>query len=555
MRRTPEFLLGIVVLTAACTQSSRQSADWRTDLRTLADELPKVHRNPYHSISRDEWQTAVTRLNERIPHLKRHEVIVEISKLVAMIGDGHTCFQSFYDPPISFRRYPVTYYSFSDGLYVRGADPRYRDAVGGRVLKIGHATAEEAMKAAAKVDGADNPMWSLLTAPWRLETAEVVAALGLTDDIEHTPLLVEKDGKQIEVVLTPEEVPEAQRDSSALPAGWIDASADPKMFWQRDRDNKFWYEYMPAHRALYVQFNRVLDKDDETLEGFFDGVFAFVTSHDVDRLVLDMRHNGGGNNYLVPPIVKGIMRSPKLNQRGKVFVLIGRHTFSAAQNTVDWLKKWTDAIFVGEPTGSSPNQYADAVPVPLPKSGLAPQVSTVLWQDIDERSKDRWLAPDLAVEMRGEDYRRGVDPILDVALAAQPEPSLGERLREAVASGGGDAAVRRIAGEYLANPLHKYASFEFDLNNLGYELMASKKLGEAVAVLEVNTQAFPESANAWDSYAEALMNRGNKAGAIAGYRRSLALNPGNANATAMLRKLKAPGYGDPRGDTPTPSPG
>src|SRR5262245_9641468 len=146
------FTIGAVAFaTLACTQTSRQAADWRTDLRTLADELPKVHRSPYHAMSRDEWKTAVTRLNERIPYLKRHQIIVEISKLVAMVGDGHTCFQSFYDPPISFRRYPVSFYWFSDGLYVRGAAPRYRDAVGGRVIMLGKATADEAMKAAAKV--------------------------------------------------------------------------------------------------------------------------------------------------------------------------------------------------------------------------------------------------------------------------------------------------------------------------------------------------------------------------------------------------------------------
>ncbi len=513
---------------------------WRGDLHYLATELPKVHRNAFHAVSRSEWEAAIRRLDQRIPSLDRAGIIVEISKLVAMIGDGHTCFHSFYDPPISFRRYPVAFYLFSDGLYVRAADPRYAEAVGGKVVTLGNATAATALDAASAVDGRDNPMWSKLTAPWRLETAEVVAALGLTDDVEHTPLTVEKDGRRITVDLTPETVSEDERHTSELPAGWVDASGDEPMLWQQDRANSFWHVYLPDRRALYVQFNAVQDKTDQTLADYFRGIFAFVASHDVDRMVLDMRNNGGGNNYLPPPIIKGILRSPKLNPRGKVYVLIGRHTFSAAQNTVDWLKKWTDAIFVGEPTGSSPNQFGDAVPVKLPNSGIAPYAATVWWQDIDERIKDPWLAPDIAVDMSGDDYRNGRDPVLEAALTASSEPSLAERLRSAVVSGKADQeTIREIARRYRADPRHRYASFENEVNLLGYEMMAKKRLDAAVAVLEINTEAFPKSWNAWDSLAEAWMNRGDTARAIAYYRKSLELDPTNENAVAMLAKLGA----------------
>ena len=40
--RTSLFLAAVVLVALACTQTTRQAADWRTDLRTLAEELPKV---------------------------------------------------------------------------------------------------------------------------------------------------------------------------------------------------------------------------------------------------------------------------------------------------------------------------------------------------------------------------------------------------------------------------------------------------------------------------------------------------------------------------------
>ncbi|WP_163220588.1 tetratricopeptide repeat protein, partial [Citrobacter freundii] len=49
----------------------------------------------------------------------------------------------------------------------------------------------------------------------------------------------------------------------------------------------------------------------------------------------------------------------------------------------------------------------------------------------------------------------------------------------------------------------------------------------------------PDSWNAYDSYGEALLKAGRKDDAIAMYRKSVALNPGNANAKAVLKRLAA----------------
>lgn len=46
---------------------------------------------------------------------------------------------------------------------------------------------------------------------------------------------------------------------------------------------------------------------------------------------------------------------PRINWRGALFVIIGRNTFSAAQNSATLLDRHTHAVFVGEPTGSRPS--------------------------------------------------------------------------------------------------------------------------------------------------------------------------------------------------------
>ncbi len=78
------------------------------------------------------------------------------------------------------------------------------------------------------------------------------------------------------------------------------------------------------------------------------------------------------------------------------------------------------------------------------------------------------------------------------------------------------------------------------LNNLGYQLMGQRKLEDAIAIFKLNVEAFPESANTYDSLGEAYMNHGDRELAIWNYKKSLELNPGNDNAKVMLKKLEAP---------------
>jgi CubicO group peptidase (beta-lactamase class C family) len=82
-----------------------------------------------------------------------------------------------------------------------------------------------------------------------------------------------------------------------------------------------------------------------------------------------------------------------------------------------------------------------------------------------------------------------------------------------------------------------YVVNEAEMNQAGYGFMRDGKLDEAAAIFKLNMEAFPESYNVYDSYAEALMNMGEKEKAIKFYRKSVEMNPGNQNGIDMLQKL------------------
>jgi C-terminal processing protease CtpA/Prc len=68
-----------------------------------------------------------------------------------------------------------------------------------------------------------------------------------------------------------------------------------------------------------VRQSQVQDDPVENLPTFYKKVFDFIDKNDVERLVLDVRLNGGGNNYKNKPIIHGIIESQKINKPGKAF--------------------------------------------------------------------------------------------------------------------------------------------------------------------------------------------------------------------------------------------
>lgn len=76
------------------------------------------------------------------------------------------------------------------------------------------------------------------------------------------------------------------------------------------------------------------------------------------------------------------------------------------------------------------------------------------------------------------------------------------------------------------------------INAKGYDLLGENKADQAIVLFAFNVFVSPGSADAYDSLAEGLMEKGDKYGAIKNYERSIALNPLNDNATQMLKKLR-----------------
>jgi C-terminal processing protease CtpA/Prc len=133
----------------------------------------------------------------------------------------------------------------------------------------------------------------------------------------------------------------------------------------------------------------------------------------VQRLVIDLRLNGGGNSAILDPWITEIKSSP-LSKKGSLFVIIGRATFSSAIMNAVRLRKETAATLIGEPTAGKPNHFGEVRSFELPNSSITVSYSTKYFRESDEDSPS--LMPDMLVEQTSADYLAGRDPVLDAIM-------------------------------------------------------------------------------------------------------------------------------------------
>src|ERR1044072_5557587 len=197
----PSFAQGAAPTNTVVSQAEAEK--WREDLRHMAREMEGRHKNLFHAITREQFESPVKRLDERIPTLARHQIIVELARIVASIGDGHTNVAPPRAPKIGFRTLPFKLYLFKDGMFVRAAERGHAELLGARVLKVGNASPEETIARARETIGRDNEMDVRFFAPILLAMPEGLHALGLSDSPDAARSTFEQAGRQQTLTLQP----------------------------------------------------------------------------------------------------------------------------------------------------------------------------------------------------------------------------------------------------------------------------------------------------------------------------------------------------------------
>ena len=307
-------------------------------------------------------------------------------------------------------------YRFSDGWFV--TDAQDASLIGGRLVALDDTPVEEVCAALWPYLNHDNDTDLLARYGGLMSMPRMTHALGLTASPDRTTLrLVSRDGAEQAVEVEP--ISQGQFRAWAGGRGSNQPPRDERVLWLSDPNTAWWIRPLEAERTLYVQFNQVgsTGPGGQSIGALGDEIVRAFEELELERVVVDARLNGGGDNTTFPPLIEALAASEAVNQKGRLYCLAGRHTFSAAGNFVTVFERDLNSILVGEPTGGGPNQYGDARSVPLPNHpDLTVRLST-RYHEFDPAHPERLThEPHLAVGLSSADYFEGRDPVLQAAL-------------------------------------------------------------------------------------------------------------------------------------------
>jgi hypothetical protein len=405
------------------TSGMTRDEGWRTDLSFLVREIKRRGWNLFPRIGTEaEFDAQVKGIHEGIPKLTDAQIAIEMMRLMRKVGDGHSGLLGPTTPRSEWvETLPVLFYLFEEGLFIVAADPKHKDLLGAQVMRFGGKTVDEIIETLHAASSEDNKIWIKQIAPYRMRHLPLLHAAGAIPHADKVELVLRGiDGKERTIMLATDRTQPNIWNIKPNPPAWVNFSqtlGTPLPLYLKNPSAPYWFEYLPESKTVYFQFNSVRNDQKERLAAFSERLFKFINEKEVEKLVVDMRWNNGGNTGLLSPLLQGVIRNDKINKRGKLFIIIGRRTYSAAQNAATYFDRDTNAIFVGEPTGSSPNFVGEEDPFVLPYSKIMANVSHLYWQSSFPQDQRTWIAPHIYVPPTFEAYRRNGDAALEAILS------------------------------------------------------------------------------------------------------------------------------------------
>ena len=409
--------LAIVAASGATGRATVPGA--ASDVRFLADQMEGLHPNLFATVPRTRFRTAVAKLAARANGLSEDELLVELMRLAAMPGTGNGHTGIFPGDPEHRRQlhlYPFRLYTFPSGTYV--VDALDSNLVGARLTMIGGHPYGEVERRVRPLVPHDNGSSLRGLLPHYALTAEVLDGLSLADGVGALSFAFKLDGRTLRATVEPLSAAKYTKTFADPHVGHYPSilpRLEPAPMYLDRSASALWVGTIDRNRAVFVGYNAVTVPTDESAKR----LLALAKSPKVDRVIVDLRLNGGGDNTTYGPLLTALQNS-RINQQGRLFVLIGRATFSAAANFAADVDRSTHAIFVGEPTGGGVKIYGDAIPVALPASGIEARIASRYW-DFGKGRADHRVAidPDIPVPVTLQDFLAGRDPVLAAALAAK----------------------------------------------------------------------------------------------------------------------------------------
>ncbi|KTE34912.1 hypothetical protein ATE62_15600 [Sphingopyxis sp. HIX] len=370
---------------------------WREDVDALVAGIETKHRDPWNFVSRAKVEQLADEA-KRADRVEDHAMVVALQRIAAAIGDGH----SFVAVSDRYARYPFEVSWIEDGFYVVRAAPAHAAMLGDKLVAIDDVPIEKATEKLLDLVPRNENRWhERHVLAGLLTQAEPLNALGVSRSLRRAAFGFETADKRRYDRRFAAQAPADRPGYVTIGPGGRPAA----------------YEAARGLRLRMLGDVAHLDfASYHALAADSPAIWAAIDTAKARALIVDFRKNGGGSlpagrQYLVYPA----WERSQLNREGCLFVLTGPATFSAAMTNVTDMRRETEAILIGLPTGANPNGYQENGWFSLPNSGL--RVSVAQRRYRFDAPGTTAVMPDVPVEQGIADWRNGQDTVLNTALS------------------------------------------------------------------------------------------------------------------------------------------
>lgn len=377
------------------------------DIMFFKQELPKVHKNLFSVITKEEFNDSTDQLIDKIDQLGNQQVFTELNKIVASIGDAHTHI-NYWDG----YSYPLQFWIFDGNAYVVNADTSLKEMMYSKILKINGVDIDIVIKQLTSLISHENDSWVLAALPSYLQSPVFMYGLGIVQNEKEAVFTVQKDGEVQDFTVSSLEY--------GKNANFVSKKTDDVLIGKYDK--YYDYKYLPDYNTLYFEYNVCSDMENQRFADFNNEMFNIIEENDVNKVIIDLRSNSGGNSEILNPFTKRLKSYIAENANVKVYILVGRNTFSSGMFAIYRVKESApEAISVGEPTGGALDCYGEVKTINLPNSQLEISYSTKYFEfSKNFKYKNGGVGtflPDISIQPTIEDYKSGIDVVLNYALA------------------------------------------------------------------------------------------------------------------------------------------
>jgi hypothetical protein len=373
--RAPETPAAVISpLARDRAEAQRQDIAYLGTIAALDRSFPREQRN---TLSND-----LAALNGRAGEMNDAAFEIGVAHALALAGNGHTNAQG-----VAFGRdlptLPLRLAWFADGLFIVRAAPALNCALGARIVSLNDRSPEDLLHILRPLIGGTDQFArllsvNLLVAPAALHALDASAPPGnarislaqsrcaqseLDVDASARPSSSTEDNRWPTRDLSP--VPEPRDQNSFQHA--LNGQSIP--LYLRKPEDSYWSERLGAD-LLYVQLRRIRNVGATSLPEFARSTIDLVESEKIRYVVVDLRASPGGNSNLLFAFSRRLPLA--IGTNGKLFVLIGPNTFSAAIITAARLKYFGGerTLLLGDDMADSGRFWSDGGRVTLPNSHI-----------------------------------------------------------------------------------------------------------------------------------------------------------------------------------------